>query len=84
MPYLQLVPLCLSDSISSRVPAIKNNFNSSASGCFQNPNIGHASIRSTSTWTDLTLIMLLNLGVAKHRYLGNVLFFHFLKSSLVI
>ena len=54
MPCLQRVPLCLSDSISSQVPAIKNNFNSSASGCFQNPNIGHASIRSTSTWTDLS------------------------------
>ena len=56
MPCLQRVPLCLSDSISSRVPTIKNNFNSSASGCFQKPNIGHVSIRSTSTWTPFSTV----------------------------
>ena len=46
---LHRVPLCLSDSITSRVPAINFFFNSSASGCFQKPNIGLASIWSLST-----------------------------------
>ena len=66
MPCLQRVTLCLSDSILSRVPAIKNIFNSSASGCFKNPNIDHVSIRSTSTWTGLKCMPNMGKIVSSH------------------
>lgn len=52
------------------ITCYRKNFNSSAYGCFYNPNIGLTSIWSTSTWTVLQIFPFVDVECLNDRFVA--------------